>query len=102
MGERTHSSRLGGGKSFLVEWSDIKAGTKHECSWEPEENVTHCAQLLREWFKLGLAAQKHRLIEAKAIGINAVSISERRLSDTEWLVVTDLSQASYDYNTMLV
>ena len=75
---------------------------KHECSWEPEENLTHCAQLMREWFKLGLTAQKHRLTEAKAIGINAVSMSERRLSDTEWLVVTDLSQAEYDYNTMLV
>ena len=57
---------------------------------------------MREWFKLGLTAQKHRLTEAKAMGINAVSMSERRLSDTEWLVVTDLSQAEYDYNTMLV
>ena len=74
----------------------------HECSWEPEENLTHCAQLLREWLKLGLTAQKHRLTEAKAIGINAVSMSERRLSDIEWLVVTDLSQAEHDYNTMLV
>ena len=86
----------------MVEWSDSKAGAKHECSWEPEENLTHCAQLMREWFKLGLTAQKHRLTEAKAMGINAVSMSERRLSDTEWLVVTDLSQAEYDYNTMLV
>ena len=98
--ERTHRGQ--GGKSFLVEWSDSKAGTKHECSWEPEENLTHCAQLLREWFKLGLTAQKHILTEAKAIGINAVSMSGRKLFDTEWLVVTDLSQAEYDYNTMLV
>ena len=30
-----------GGGTFLVEWSDNKAGTKHECSWEPEENLTH-------------------------------------------------------------
>ena len=75
---------------------------RHECSWEPEENLTHCAQLMREWFKLGLTAQKQRLAEARTIGINAVSMSERRLSDTEWLVVTDLSQAEYDYNTMLV
>jgi hypothetical protein len=29
-------------------------------------------------------------------------MSDRRLSDTEWLVVTDLSQAEYEYNTMLV
>ena len=38
------------------------------------------------------------------MGINAVSMSERKLLDTEWLVVTDryLSQAEYDYNTMLV
>ena len=49
-----------------------------------------------------MTAQKHRLAEARTIGINAVSMSERRLSDTEWLVVTDLSQAEYDYNTMLV
>ena len=52
---------------------------------------------MREWFKLDLTAQKHRLTEAKALGINAVSVS-----DTAWLVVTDLSQAGYDYNTMLV
>ena len=56
---------------------------------------------MREWFKLGLTAQKHRLTEAKPIGINAVSMSQRKLSATEWLVVTDLSQAEYDYNTML-
>ena len=29
-------------------------------------------------------------------------MSERKLSATEWLVVTDLSPAEYDYNTMLV
>ena len=57
---------------------------------------------MREWFKLGLTAHKHRLTEAKAIGIKTVSILERKLSDTEWLVVTGLSQAEYDYNTMLV
>ena len=51
---------------------------------------------MREWFKLGLTAQKQRLAEARTIGINAVSMSERRLSDTEWLVFTDLSQAEYD------
>ena len=90
MGEKTHSARLGG-ESFLVEWTDSETGTKHECSWEPEENLTHCAQLMREWCKLVLTAQKHRLIGAKAIGINAVSMSERKLSDTKWLVVTDLS-----------
>ena len=61
---------------------------KHKCSWEPEENLTHCAQLMREWFKLGLTAQKHRLAEARTIGISAMSMSERRLSDTEWLVVS--------------
>jgi hypothetical protein len=57
---------------------------------------------MREWFKLGLTTQKQRLAEARTIGINPVSMSERRLSDTKWLVVTDLSQAEYDYNTMLV
>ena len=57
---------------------------------------------MREWFRLGRTAQKDRLIEAKAIGINTVSMSERKLSTTEWLVVTDLSQAEYDYKTMLV
>jgi hypothetical protein len=65
-------------------------------------NQKRTSQLMREWFKLGLTAQKRRLTEAKAIGINAVSMSERKLSDTEWLAVTDLSQAEYDYNTMLV
>ena len=29
-------------------------------------------------------------------------MSERKLSDTGWLVLTDLSQAEYDYNIMLV
>ena len=56
---------------------------------------------MREWFRLGLTAQKDRLTEAKTIGINAVSMSTRQLSDTEWIVTTDLSQAEYDYSTML-
>ena len=30
MGEKTHSARLGGGKSFLVEWSDSGSGKQHE------------------------------------------------------------------------
>ena len=53
---------------------------------------------MREWFKL---TQKDRLTEAKTIGINAVSMSARQLSNTEWVVTTDLSQAEYDYSTML-
>ena len=73
---RGHTHSMSGGGSFLVEWSGSKAGMKHACSWEPEENLTHCAQLMREWFKLGLTAQKHRVAEAKAMGINAVSVSD--------------------------
>ena len=65
MVEKPHSARLGGGRSFLVEWSDSTSGKQHECSWEPEENLAHCAQLMREWFKLSLTAQKERLAEAK-------------------------------------
>ena len=34
-------------------------------------------------------------------GINAVTLARHRLSDTEWLVLTDLSQTEYDYRTML-
>ena len=30
-----------------------------------------------------------------------MSVSGHRLSDTEWLVLTDLSQTEYDYRTML-
>ena len=56
---------------------------------------------MREWFKLSLPAQKERLTEAKSIGIHAVSMSARQLSETEWVVVTDLSQAEYDYSKML-
>ena len=56
---------------------------------------------MREWFKLSLTAQKERLTEAKSIGIHAVSMSSRQLSETEWVVVTDLSQAEYQYSKML-
>ena len=85
MGEKTHSCQ-GAGRSFLIKWTDSKNGTQHECSWDPEENLTHCAQLMREWFKLGLTAQKDRLTEARTIGINAVAMSARQLSNTEWVV----------------
>ena len=56
---------------------------------------------MREWFQLGLTEQKERLTQARAIGIHAIKITDHKLSDTEWLVVTDLSQAEYDYRTML-
>ena len=34
-------------------------------------------------------------------GINAITLARHRLLDIEWLVLTDLSQAEYDYRTML-
>ena len=46
MDEKTHSARLGG--AILVEWPDRNTGMKHEYSWEPEENLTYCARLMRE------------------------------------------------------
>ena len=30
-----------------------------------------------------------------------MTLAQHRLSDTEWLVLTDLSQTEYDYHTML-
>ena len=46
MGEKLHSALAGGGKSYLslVQWADNADGTSHKCSWEPESNLTHCAQ----------------------------------------------------------
>ena len=61
MGEKKHSAKQGGGNSYLVEWSDSSDGTEHKCSWEPEQNLTHCPQLIKEWFELGLTEQKDRL-----------------------------------------
>ena len=81
----------------------------HQCTWEVEENLTHCEQLMREWLKLSMSEKADRLKEAQntvgiaAIGggINAVTLARHSLSDTEWLVLTDLSQTEYDYRTML-
>ena len=101
MGSKDHSARPGGGKSFLIQWANSTDGTVHKCSWEPEENITHAAQLLREYYKLSVAERKTRLTEARTIGINAVSLSEHKLSDDEWPVLTDLSQADYDHKTLL-
>ena len=109
MSERKHSARLGGGRSFLIQWKDDSDGTAHPCTWEVEENLTHCEQLMREWLKLSMAEKASRLKEAKTTvgiaaiggGINAVTLAKHRLSDTEWLVLTDLSQTEYDYHTML-
>ena len=65
MGKKKHSAKEGEGNSYLVEWSDSGDGTEHTCSWEPEQNLTHCPQLIREWFELGLTEQKDRLKDAK-------------------------------------
>ena len=54
---------------------------------------------MREWLKLSMAEKASRLKEAKTTigiaaiggGINAVTLAQHRLSDTEWLVLTDLS-----------
>jgi hypothetical protein len=97
MGERKHSARQGGGTSYLVEWSDSSGGTEHKCSWEPEQNLTHCPQLIKEWFELGLTEQKNRLEDAKQIGIMSLQLLERKLSPNESLVITDLSQSEYCY-----
>ena len=56
-----------------------------------------------------MAEKASRLKEAKTTigiatiggGINAVTLARHRLSDTEWLVLTDLSQTEYDCRTML-
>jgi hypothetical protein len=90
LGERKHSARQGGGTSYLVEWSDSSDGTEHKCSWEPQQNLTHCPQLIKEWFELGLTEQKDRLKDAKEIGIMSLQIFERKLSATEPLMVADL------------
>ena len=42
MSEKTHSARLGGSGPFLVQWKDEPDGTVHQCTWEVEENLTHC------------------------------------------------------------
>ena len=55
---RGNIQRDRGGTSYLVEWSDSSDGTEHKCSWEPEQNLTHCPQLIKEWFELGLTEQK--------------------------------------------
>ena len=60
MGEKKHSARAGGGTSFLVQWEDTD-DTVHKCSWEPESNLTHCTQLMKEWYQIGLSEQKGRL-----------------------------------------
>ena len=93
MGEKKHSAKQGGGNSYLVEWSDSSDGTEHKCSCEPEQNLTHCPQLIKEWFELGLTEQKDRLKDAKQIGIMSLQLLERKLSATESLVITDLSQS---------
>ena len=109
MSEKKHSARLGGSRSFLIQWKDTPDGTVHRCTWEVEENLTHCEQLMRKWLKLSMSEKSDRLKEAQntmgiaAIGggIDAVTLARHKLSDTEWLVLTDLSQTEYNYRTML-
>ena len=109
MSEKQHSARLGGGRSFLIQWKDDPGGTAHPCTWEVEANLTQCEQLMREWLKLSMSEKADRLKEAQKTvgiaaiggGVNAVTLAKHRLSDTEWLVLTDLSQTEYDYHTML-
>ena len=100
MGEKKHSVRAGGGTSFLVQWEDTD-DTVHKCSWEPESNLTHCTQLMKEWYQIGLSEQKGRLTEAKTIGIMALNLTEKKLSETETLIITDLSQSECDYSTTI-
>ena len=109
MGEKKHSARLGGARSFLIQWKDDTDGMVHKCTWEVEENLTHCDQLMREWLKLSISEKSDRLKEAQntvgiaAIGggINVATLTRHRLSNTEWLVLTDHSQTDYNYRTML-
>ena len=65
---------------------------------------------MREWLKLSMSEKSDRLKEAQstvgiyiaaiADGINAVTLARHKLSDTEWLVLTDLSQTEYDYTVL--
>ena len=42
MSEKKHSARLGGGRSFLIQWKDDPDGTAHPCTWEVEEkSISH-------------------------------------------------------------
>ena len=109
MSEKKHAGRLGGSRSFLIQWKDDPDGTAHPCTWEVEDNLTHCEQSIREWLKLSMSEKTDRLKEAQSTvgiaaiggGINAVTLARHKLSDTEWLVLTGLSQTEYDYRTML-
>ena len=73
----------------------------HKCSWEPESNPKHCTQLVKEWCQISLSEQNARLAEAKTIGVMALNLTEKKLSKTETLVITDLSQSDWDYSTMI-
>ena len=42
MSKKKHSVRLGGGRSFLIQWKDDPDGTAHPYTWEVEENLTYC------------------------------------------------------------
>ena len=42
MSEKKHSTRLGGGRSSLIQWKDDPDGTIHQCTREVKENLTHC------------------------------------------------------------
>ena len=101
MGEKKHSTKQGGSNSYLVEWSDGSDVTEHKCSREPEQNLTRCPQLVKGWFELGLTKHKDRLKDAKQIGIMSLQLLARKLSATESLVVTDLSQSEYCYMSMI-
>ena len=68
MSEKKHSARLGGSRSFLIQWKDDPDGTVHQCTWEVEENLTHCEQLMREWLKLSMSEKSDRLKEAQSTG----------------------------------
>ena len=64
---------------------------------------------MREWLKLSMSEKSDGLKESQSTvgiaaiagGINAMTLAKHALSDTKLLVLTDLSQAEYDYRTML-
>ena len=56
---------------------------------------------MKEWYQIGLSEQKSRLTEAKTIGIMALNLTEKKLSETKTLIITDLSQSEWDYSTMI-
>ena len=93
--------KQGGGTSYLVEWSDNSVDTEHKCSWEPEQNLTHCPQLIKEWFELGLTEQKDRVKNTKQIGIMSLQLLERKQAATESVIATGLSHSEYCYKSMV-